>query len=101
MINTSFFIDDEQQTEVGIDLIVFEQLLSEYAGSYKQTKMISKMKEIYRDRDLLLDFLERIQVDLEYLVILTYNYNPKVITPQLKKELNVKILEEPKYPYRS
>ena len=61
--------------------------------------MASKMKDIYRDRELLCDFLNRLKVDLKYLVILTYNYNPTIIT-HLKRELNEKICQEPNYPFQ-
>ena len=95
----NFFNDEEQSTHVKIDMKLFEDTLSEYAGTFKKEKMISKMKDIYRDKELLIDFLNRMKVDLKYLVILTYNYNPTIITPHLKRELNEKISEKPNYPF--
>ena len=98
MLN-NFFDDEETATHVKIDMNLFESILSEYVGSFKKEKMASKMKDIYRDRELLCDFLNRLKVDLKYLVILTYNYNTTIITPHLKRELNEKICKEPNYPF--
>jgi|TARA_R100000278_G_scaffold93646_1_gene71478 lipopolysaccharide biosynthesis protein len=98
-MNNGFFNDEETATHIQIDIKLFEKTLSEYSSSFKKEKMSSKMKEVFRDRELLCDFLNRMKVDLKYLIILTYNYNPSIITPHLKRELNEKIQKESKYPF--
>jgi len=95
----SFFKDDAEHNDVTIDIEVFEQTLSEYANSFSQKRMISKMKEIYRDKTLLMDFIQRLNVDFKYLIELTYAYSPKIITPQLRKELADNVKENPYYPF--
>lgn len=94
------FFDDSDDHGINIDLVTFENLLSEYAASFDRKKMALKMKEILRDEVLLSDFLERLGVDLSYLIILSYKYNPKVLTPQLVKELNCKIRRNKSYPFK-
>jgi hypothetical protein len=94
----SFFKDEGSHNDVTIDIEIFSKTLSEYANSFEKKRMISKMKEIFRDQTLLLDFLQRLNVDLKYLIELTYAYSPKIITPQLRKELASRIDKNPIYP---
>lgn len=95
----TFFKDEGKHNDVSIDIHTFGKLLSEYANSFDEAKQIIKMKEILRDKILLQDFLQRLNVNLRYLVELTYAYSPKIITPQLAKELGRNVMENPKYPY--
>jgi hypothetical protein len=98
MTATTFFKDDGDASDISIDVIVFEKILIEFANSYNKNRLISKMKEVYRNRELLLDFMCRMNVDLRYLITLTYMYEPKIITPQLAKVLQKNIKDNPIYP---
>ena len=95
----SFFKDDTTHNDVVIDIEIFTQILSEYSNSFEHKRMIAKMKEIYRDRTLLVDFIQRLNVDFKYLIELTYAYSYKIITPQLRKELADCIKYNPSYPF--
>jgi len=95
----TFFKDEGNHNDVTIDIEIFTQTLSEYSNSFDKKRMISKMKEILRDKLLLQDFLQRLNIDVKYLIELTYTYSPKIITPQLKKELARRVKDNPTYPY--
>lgn len=97
-MNWAFFKDDNDHG-VNIDLTTFENLLAEYAGSFDKKRMTLKMKEIFRDEVLLADLLQRLDIELDYLIILTFKYNPKILTPQLSKELNRRIRKNRSYPF--
>ena len=99
MESINFFFDDSKQRDIDIDVVKFSELLSEYTGSYKHTRMVARMKEIYRDRTMLTDFLTRLSIDLKYLIVLTYHFDHKIITPQLSKELADSIEKSKTYPF--
>ena len=94
-----FFTDDVPNHDIAMDLIHFTELLAEYTGTYKKKKMIARMKEVYRSRPLLTDFMERMKIDLKYLIELTYHFDHGIITPQLCKELTAMVEKWPNYPH--
>lgn len=97
----SFFNDDYNHNDVNIDIEIFSQVLSEYAGSFDEKRMVSKMKQILRDEELLQDFLQRLNISMPYLIELSYAFSPKIITPQLVKELSKNVSENRNFPFES
>lgn len=95
----SFFQETDEQKDIDIDMKQFTKLLAEYTGNYRPEKMKVRMKEIYRNRELLFDFIDRLKIDLKYLIELTYFFDCDIITPQLVTELKGKLKENSIYPY--